>query len=400
MSTCPEVDFDPFSDEMLEDPFEAYETLRAMSPVVKLAKYNCWAVVDYDPIVEVLNDHERFSSAAGVGIENFNHVEPWRPKSIILETDPPEHDRARRVMTRVLSRPAMEKMRADFTAAAERLVSEISTRGEIDGVSDLAERFPLAVFPDALGLVKEGRENLLPWGMMVFNSHGPQNHLWHESMRDLDSVKAWIMAQCRRDALAPAGLGRQVYDAADTGEVSEAEAGMLVRALLSAGLDTTINGIASALYCFAKFPDQWRVLRDKPQFTRSAIDEVLRYHGAVINFFRTTVSNVTLAGVDIPADAKVLILFAAGNRDPKRWDSPDKFLIERDARGQVGFGAGVHKCVGQMVARLEVELVLAALLEKVDKLELIGEPDTRLNNSLRGFESLPLKLIPRVNGNG
>ena len=396
MNTCPEVEFDPFSDEMLENPFEAYEALRAMSPVVKLKKYDCWAVLDYDPIVEVLNDYEQYSSAAGVGIENLHVVEPWRPKSIILETDPPEHNRARRVLNSILSRPAMETLRADFTDVAGALVSDIAGRGEIDGVSDLAECFPLAVFPDALGVVRDGRENLLPWGMMVFNSHGPRNHLWHESMQDVETVKDWIMRQCAREALESDSLGRQVYDAADDGGISEEEAGMLVRALLSAGLDTTINGIGSTLYCFARFPDQWQLLREKPELVRSAINEVLRYEGAVMNFFRTTTRDVALAGVPIPAGEKVLVLFAAGNRDPKRWDIPDTFDIERDARGHLGFGAGVHKCVGQMVARLEIEIVLAALIERVECLELAGDPRFRLNNSLRGLESLPLRLVPSV----
>ena len=390
---CPEVDFDPYADDMLENPFAAYEELRSISPVVKLKNYNCWAVLDYEPIVEVLNDHARFSSAAGVGIDNFNKVEPWRPKSIILETDPPKHDRARRVLTRVLSRPAMEKMRVDFTTAARLLIDSVVNRGEIDGVADLAERFPLSVFPDAVGLVTEGRENLLPYGMMVFNAQGPRNRVWNESMQEAGAITEWILNQCARDSLDPGGLGRQVYDAADAGEITEHEAGMLVRSLLSAGLDTTINGIASALYCFASFPEQWQRLRENPKLVRGAIDEVLRFQGAVTNFFRTTTRDVTLAGVEIPAGEKLLVLFAAGNRDPKRWDAATEFQVERDARGHLGFGSGVHRCVGQMVARLELEIVLATLLEKVKRMELMGEPKIRLNNSLRGLESLPLRFI-------
>lgn len=396
MSDCPVVDFDPFADEMLLDPFDAYEDIRAISPVVKLRQYDCWAVLDYDLIIEVLNDYSRFSSAAGVGIENLDQVEAWRPKSIILETDPPEHDRARRVLTQVLSKPAMEKMRADFSNAASQIVDEVAKHGEIDGVADLAERFPMAVFPDALGIVQEGRENLLPWGAMVFNSHGPRNRHWHESMRDVERVKAWIMKQCARDALEAGGLGSRVYEAADSQEITEDEAGMLVRALLSAGLDTTINGIASTLYCFARFSDQWTLLQQNPSLVRSALNEVLRFEGAVTNFFRTTTADTTLAGYTIPAREKVLVLFAAGNRDPKRWDRPTEFLVERDARQHVGFGAGVHKCVGQMVARLEVEIVLTAVLEHVEKIELAGSPKIRLNNTLRGLESLPLRLTRKA----
>ena len=167
---------------------------------------------------------------------------------------------------------------------------------------------------------------------------------------------------------------------------------MLVRSLLSAGVDTTINGIGNALYCFARFPDQWALLKQKPELARSAIDEILRFEGAVMNFFRTTTREVTLCGYRIPRHEKILVMFSAGNRDPKRWPDADTFNIERDVKGHMGFGGGVHTCVGQMVARLEVELILSELLRTVDNISLAGEPVRRLNNALRGLENLPLKV--------
>ena len=393
---CPTVDFDPYSDAMLRDPFAAYESVRALGPVVRLNKYDCWAVFDYDLINEVLQDPDQYSSAAGVGVTNYHVEKPWHPKSIILETDPPEHDRARDVLSRVLSRLAMEKMRQDFAAIAEVLVSEVVAKGDIDAVPELAEKFPLSVFPDALGLVREGRENLLPWGSIIFNSHGPKNHLWHAAIEDVETRRPWIMQQCLRQSLDRGGLGSAVYEAVDSGEISESEAGMLVRSLLSAGLDTTVNGIAAALYCFAAYPDQWQLLREKPRLVRGAINEVLRYQGAVLNFFRTTTTAVTLGGVKIPEKQKVLVLFAAGNRDPKKWGDPENFRIERNASDHLGFGAGVHKCVGQMVARLEIEIILDALLQTVERMEHRGEPKIRLNNSLRGFSKLPIRFHSQV----
>src|SRR5690554_1581409 len=137
--TCPVVDFDPFSDEMLAEPFAAYEELRAIAPVVKLARYGCYAVVDHAPLSQVLSEWQHYSSAAGVGLNNYLKNKPWRPKSIILEVDPPEHEVTRRVLNRVLSRPAMEQMRATFAAEAARLVQTLCARGSFDGVKDLAE---------------------------------------------------------------------------------------------------------------------------------------------------------------------------------------------------------------------------------------------------------------------
>ncbi|MEY4642924.1 MAG: hypothetical protein RLZZ227_2918 [Pseudomonadota bacterium] len=390
--SCPVVDFDPFSDAMLAEPYAAFEELRAIAPVVKLAKHNCYMVLDYEPLSLVLNDWEHFSSAYGVGLNNYLTHKPWRPKSIILEVDPPDHNITRRVLNRVLSRPAMEKMRLTFAQEAALLVDALVARGEFDGIKDLAEVYPLKVFPDAVGLNKVGRENLLAYGTLAFNATCPTNHLFAESMKGSEEVIEWIMSQCTRVALSPDGLGAQTFAAVERGEVNEAEAGMLVRSLLSAGVDTTINGLGNALYCFARFPEQWRVLRARPELARAAIDEILRFEGAVMNFFRTTTAPVVLAGYAIPQHEKVLVPFAAGNRDPKRWPAADTFDITRETKGHLGFGGGVHLCVGQMVARLEVELILAELLKRVENVELAGPPVRRLNNALRGLASLPLRV--------
>ncbi len=389
---CPVSDWDPFSDAALADPFTAYEELRKLAPIVYLQKYDCLAVLDFDAMAEVLNDWETYSSAAGVGLANFNTDPPWRPKSIILEVDPPEHDLARRVLNRVLCRPTMEKMRENFSVEAERLVASLITQKEFDGVKELAEVYPLMVFPDAVGLAREGRENLLLYGSMVFNAAYTGNRHFEEAAENSEQTVAWILKQCARDALSKDGLGAQTYAAADKGEISEEEAGMLVRSLLSAGVDTTVNAIGSALYCFGRFPRQWEILKENPDLARGVIDEVLRLEGGVINFFRTTTQESDLCGYLLPANTKVLVLFSAANRDPKHWQTPEKFDIQRDSRDHLGFGGGIHKCVGQMVARLEMELILTELVKNVSKLEIIGEPVRRLNNGLRGLDSLPLSV--------
>jgi cytochrome P450 len=390
--SCPVTDWDPFSEEALADPFPSYEELRTHGPVVYLSHYKCWAVLDHTVITDVLNNWQDYSSAFGVGLDNFHKEKGWRAKSIILEVDPPDHDKSRRVLTRVLSRPAMEKMRRDFSAEAEKLISELVAKKTFDGVADLAEVYPLKVFPDAVGLNKQGRENLLLYGNLVFNATYPHNQLFENAFKEAAPVIEWIMSQCSREALTNDGLGAHIYAAVEQGVVNEDEAGMLVRSLLSAGLDTTVNGIGNALYCFARFPDQWQILKNDPSLARTAIDEVLRFEGGVTCFFRTTNKDVELCGTSIPAHEKVLILFTAGDRDPKKWQDPDKFNITRDTKGHLGFGAGVHACVGQMVARLEMELVLAELARQVDHLEITANPARKLNNSLRGLGSLPLRV--------
>jgi cytochrome P450 len=327
-------------------------------------------------------------------LSDFRREPPWRPPSIILEADPPLHTRTRAVLTRILSPAAIKILRDSFEREAELLIAQLVERREFDGVADLAEAYPLKVFPDAVGISEEGRENLLPYGTMVFNSFGPRNDLFNQAMANAGPVRDWIMSKCSRAALAPGGLGMQIFAAVDAGELSEDEAGMLVRSFLSAGIDTTVYGLGNALYCLARYPEQWRALRENPNLIRGAFEEVLRFEAPVQTFFRTTTRAVDVAGVHLGDGEKVLLFLAAANRDPRRWDRPDTFDVSRRAAGHMTFGTGIHGCVGQAVARLETEAILTALARRVASFELTAEPERRLNNTLRGFDTLPLRVVP------
>src|SRR3981081_2613120 len=228
---------------------------------------------------------------------------------------------------------------------------------------------------------------------MVFNSFGPRNDLFDRAMANAGPVRDWIMSKCSRAALAAGGLGMRIFDAVDSGELTEAEAGMLVRSFLSAGIDTTVYGLGNALHCFAANPAQWTILRENPSLIRGAFEEVLRFEAPVQTFFRTTTRAVDVSGVSIGAGEKVLLFLAAANRDPRRWDRPDIFDVSRRATGHMTFGTGIHGCVGQAVARLESEALFGALAKRVASFELTGEPQLRLNTTLPGLAARPRRLV-------
>ena len=385
---------DPFSHDFLSDPYPHHEALREAGPVVWLDTYGIWTMARHEQVRDALTDWQTYCSSAGVGLSDFRKEPPWRPPSIILEADPPLHTRTRAVLTRILSPMAIKVLRERFEREAERLVARLVEGGEFDGIADLAEAYPLQVFPDAVGISAEGRENLLPYGSMVFNSFGPRNDLFQEAMANAGPVRDWIMSKCSRAALAPEGLGMQIFHAVDAGELSEDEAGMLVRSFLSAGIDTTVYGLGNALYCMARHGEQWQTLRENPNLIRNGFEEVLRFEAPVQTFFRTTTKPVEVGGVQLGEGEKVLLFLAAANRDPRRWERPDTFDVSRRAAGHMTFGTGIHGCVGQAVARLETEAILAALAKRVQSLELTAAPKRRLNNTLRGFDSLPLRVVP------
>jgi cytochrome P450 len=390
----PIFDEDPFDLAFLNDPYPYYKTLRALGPVVWIPKYEIYACGRFAEVNSILRDWETFSSAAGGGLANFNKEKPWRKPSIILEADPPKHTQTRKVLDKVLNRSALKVLREGFEQKARELIDQLLMKREIDGVCELAQVFPLGVFPDVIGLCKEGRENLLPYANMAFNAFGPRNALFEESFKEAQVVIDWITAQCKREALSPGGLGQKIFDLAEANGLTQEEGGMLVRSLLTAGLDTTIYGIANTLLSFASYPEQWDVLKADHKLFTKAFTEVIRFQSPVQTFFRTTTKAVDVSGYEIPAEQKVLLFLASANRDGDKWERPDEFDITRNAGVQVGFGSGIHVCVGQMLARLEAEVVFLELLKRVKSIELAGDPVRRYNNTLRGLEHLPLILHP------
>ncbi len=393
-SAFPVSSVDPFADDFLAEPYPFYAELREAGPVVWLERYELWACARHAEVQAALSDWETFSSAAGVGIDDFRRTKPWRPPRLLLEVDPPLHTRTRTVMNRALSAKAIAGLRASFKEGAESLADNLIARGRVDAVKDIAEAYPLSVFPKAVGLGPDGLEYLLPYGAMVFNGFGPRNAHFNAAMAAAAKVVPYITGQCAREALSPDGLGATIWAAVDTGEITAEEAPLLVRSVLSAGLDTTVVGIGNALYGFATNPEQWRALRENRSLTRPAFDEVLRWESPIQTFFRTTTRPVELGGTAIPSDAKILLFLGSANRDPRKWNDPERFDVSRRATGHVAFGAGIHLCVGQMLARLEVEMIIAALAGRVARIDIVGEPRRKLSNSLRQFASLPIELIP------
>lgn len=391
---APASDADPFSEAFFEDPHGIHEELREAGPVVWLGRYGIHAVARYAEVHAVLNDWRTFCSSRGVGMDDYATGTPWRPRSLVLETDPPEHDRARAVLSRVLSPAAMKRLRERFAAAAERLVDELLARGSFDAIPDLAEAYPLSVFPEALGMPPDEQEHVLPYAALVFNSFGPDNELRRQALATAAPHMAWVSEACQRARLAPGGFGAEIHAATDTGEITPEEAPLLVRSLFSAGVDTTVNGIGAAMYCLARFPDQWRKLHADPSLARAAFEEAVRYESPVQTFFRTTTRPVEVGGVPIEEGRKVLMFLGAANRDGRRWERPDEYDIMRRTSGHVGFGSGVHMCVGQLLARLEGEVLLAAMARKVASVEISGPVRRRYNNTLRGLASLPLTIRP------
>lgn len=386
----PRFDEDPFSPEILENPVPFQKRLLDAGPIAYLTRYDVHVVARFEAVRAVLANWQEMISGHGVGLN-----EPWRTTGL-LETDPPKHDAPRDVLQEVMSVRVLRPMaRACTTQAGELIDSLIGARAEggsfvADGYQDIGRIFPVDFFAEAAGIC--GKENLLPYADHVFNSGGPRNDLVKKGEARAPELSEWATNACQRDALKPTGFGADIWAAADRGEIMHEQAPLLARSLVSAGVDTTVYGLSALLYAFASHPDQWELLKANPHLARAAFDEVLRWESPVQSIFRKTATEVTLQGATIPEGRRVLVSYGAANRDPRRWEDPDRFDIRRDPSGHLSFGMGIHQCVGQHVARLQAESLLTVLLERVDRLELAADPVRAHNNTLRGWASIPIRF--------
>ncbi len=385
------ADLDLFSDDTLVDPYAAYRTLRDAAPAVRLDRVNAWAVSRYDAAREVLTDWERFSAAQGVGLnDDVNQA----TVGTILASDPPLHDTLRGVLAESLSPRAIRSLKAGIVEQAEALVAPLVEGGSFDAVSQLAQIFPPSIVADLIGVPAEIRPNLLPWGDAMFNSLGPANQRMFDSLPGLQAMFGWVHSVDPSD-LTEGSMGRAVFEAADAGVIEPGSAPQLLAAYLAAAMDTTVNAIGSAVWLFSTHPEQWDALRADRSLIPDAFNEILRYESPVYLFTRVTTTDVDLDGTAIPAGERLIVLYGSANRDERHYgDSADVFDITRDSSDHLAFGYGVHGCAGQGFARMEAHTLLDALADRVERFVPAGPVIRHINNTVRGLESLPVKVVP------
>jgi cytochrome P450 len=388
----PVLDIDPFTEEVLADPYQFHESLRETGAVVWLRSYGIYATGRFEEVKTVMADHERFMASAGTGLYDLRKPGAWRPKSPLLETDPPEHTKLRTVLTRIISPIVIRKWRADFEKEAERIAERVADMGEFDAVKDIAEDFVLTVFPSAIG-VDIPHENAVAIGDMNFNAIGPNNEIFQRSLKKVEPILEWYQKSFQRESMLPGGFGEQIYKADEAGELPEGSAPGLVRSFIRGGMDTTIAGIGFTLNQLARDSRQWTKVHAEPARVRGAFEEAIRHESPSQTQFRTTTGPTSLGGYDLEGDVKVAVFMGAANRDPRKWDRANEYDLERDTAGiHLAFGSGAHMCIGQMIARLEADIILGAIAKRVKTIELAGQPSYRIINTLRTLKELPLRV--------
>jgi beta-dihydromenaquinone-9 omega-hydroxylase len=386
------LDYDPFAPEVIADPYPWYPRLQDEAPLYHQKARDFWVVSRYEDVLAGARAHGTLSSSEGVTYTRMG-------VPMMLSMDPPDHTRLRRLVSRDFTPTAVNAWAPLVDQLVEELVDDMVERQTVDVVDDLAAPFPVTVIADVLGVPRADQAQFRIWsdaiveGLAVADASDTERaSRCVQGITQLQAYLADLVAQ-RRDESGDDMLSKLTHPR-DGGTLGPQELFWFCLLLLVAGNETTTNLIGNLLLTLLGDPALWDRLRAQRGLVPGAVEESVRRDSPIQGLFRTALEPYTVAGATVPAGGRVLLLFGAANRDRRHYDDPDRFDPERATADHVGFGSGIHLCLGAHLARLEGRAVLTRLLERVQRLEPAGEPVRGTNPALRGMARLPMTLVP------
>ncbi|WP_051338535.1 cytochrome P450 family protein [Streptomyces flavidovirens] len=391
---------DPTS-EVMADPYGLYARLREAGPVHRIAGPDgrpAWIVTRYDDVRQALAD-PRLSldkrRALPGGYQGF--ALPPALDANLLNMDPPDHTRIRRLVTQAFTAGRIERLREPVRRTADALLDDIAADGRADLVAAYAAPLPIAVICELLSVPPRDRPDFRDWTDALVAPDPARPGRAKEAIGGMLGFFGRLIAHKRAepgdDLLSALIAVRDENDGDD--RLSEDELMSLAFLILFAGYENTVQLIANATLALLRHPGQLAKLRADPARIPSAVEELVRYDGpALLAIRRFPVEDLLIGGVTVPAGETVLLSLAAADRDPLRFPEPDRLDLDRDTAGHLALGHGIHYCLGAPLARLETEIALGALLERFPRLaldvpysELRWRPSTRA----RGLLTLPVR---------
>lgn len=388
-ATTPISDLDPYSDTALIDPWSTYAELQDAGPAVWLSKYKMFALTRYDSALKALQDSASFPSSFGVMMnDHMNQV----LRGNTLCSDGEDHNRLRRIIMKPLTASALKSLQERVTVEAEELVQRLVSKGSFCATRELAVHLPVSIVSDQVGLAEEGRERMLVWADKMFDCFGPENDRMRHALPVLEEMMNYATTQAVRGKLKPGSWAEAVLDAVDRGEVDRSLSPVLMIDYMGPSLDTTIFGISSGVWLFAKHPEEWDKVRSSPSLVTNAVNEILRLESPVQGFSRHVASDYDMDGITLPAESRAIVFYGAANRDGRKFPDPHKFDVTRsNSINQLAFGTGPHVCAGIHLARLEMKAIFGSLARMVKRFHIQHE-ERLVNNVLRGFAELNVSV--------
>ena len=390
MKIVPKYDCDFYSDNFIKNPFQHYAEMRALGPVVYIPKLNNYAITQYNALKEALINYNSLVSGLGIASDEIGCK---FVKGQIVSSDPPVHKVMRKAMLPPLMPQALKQVIPDIKKASDKLINELIIKEEFDSVSDLAQYLPLSIVRDLVGLPDFGKENMLKWAAASFNVLGIQNERGRKGAQEIIELRKFISGELHLNNVKAKSWIERILKMIDTGSLEETLGNRLIRDYINPSLDTTISAISHLIYLLSKNNFEWKKLQQHPKLLKNTVNEAIRLGSPIRSFSRIAIKNLEIEEYIIPKNSRVMMVFASANRDEKVYENPNKFSINRNFKEHLGFGHGIHSCVGIHLAQIEMISLLEAMLPLVKKIET-KEPEIALNNTIYGFSKLPTKFIP------
>ncbi|MGF0172347.1 cytochrome P450 family protein [Streptomyces sp. Marseille-Q5077] len=390
------------ADGLLDHPYDVYRRLRDTAPVHRIAGPDgspAWLVTRYDDVREALADPRLSLDKQHAAPGTYRGLAlPPALDANLLNMDPPDHTRIRRLVGRAFTPRRVEQLRTPVRRTADRLLDALGPHGTTDLIASYAAPLPVTVICDLLGVPDEHRRDFREWTDALVAPDPARPHAAKEAVVAMLGFFTRLLADKRREPADDLLCDLIAVRDTDGDRLGEDELMSLAFLILFAGYENTVQLIGNAVLALLDHPEQLAALREDPSRIPSAVEEFARYDGpALLAIRRFPTEDVTIGGVTVPAGDTVLLSLSAANRDPARFPDADRLDLGRDASGHLALGHGIHYCLGAPLARAETEIAVAALLDRFPELAL-ADDDLRWRRSLRarGLLALPVTYSEKI----
>jgi cytochrome P450 len=396
------VEFDPFSDEYFNDPTEVYRRLRDEAPVYYSERYGFYALSRFADLVAAHRDWKGLSSAHGVDLNTLS-MDPELVRSFrsIIMMDPPEHDRLRALVSRVFTPRAVTALEPMVREVIRDFLEPFDGASHFDAVADFSALFPVEIISRMLGVPGGERQQVRHWVDLSLHREPGQLEPTPEGQEAIMAQGAYYYELTAEKRTNPADdmLSRLTQVTVDRGDgeetgLDDAEIAGFAMLLGGAGAETVTKLVGNAVVLFSQHPDQWQKIVDDREKIPRAVEEILRYIPPSQYQGRFSVEQRTYEGGTIPAGFPVLLLTGAATRDPRAFDRPDELDVERRPNVSIGFGHGVHSCLGAALARMESRVAIEEIAARWQRLEVDDAGLRRVHMAnVAGYSNVPVRAV-------
>lgn len=403
-----ELLFNPFDPAFRANPYPFYDRLRAGAPVYR-SPFGFTVLSRYDDVARALRGAEFARDIEAHVVDRPDDVRRARRErqrrrieegtaaKTILNLDPPDHTRLRRLVSLAFTPSAIERLRPRVQQLVDDVLDRAAEQGSMELVEELAFPVPFQVISDLLALPTDRSDEVRAWSQVLTAALEPTAD---EAVLDASEHASGEMARYLADVIAHRRrhLGDDLLSALiqveeEGDRLSEAELRSFVILLYVAGHETTVNLIGNGTLALLRHPDQLRRWAAEPALDTNAVDELLRFDGPVQETVRVPTIDVEFGGVTVSKGTMLMTVLGAANHDPSVFDRPHELWLERpNANRHLAFAAGVHYCLGASLAKLEAGVAITSLIRRFPRVELAGEPGWRDRLTIRGVDHLPLSL--------